>query len=207
MAKAAWCTVSPMSGEKNGTVNVTVPKYEGRVERSTTVTVTNKNGTKPSKAISIKQAGVGIASKMDETKPDVPKTGGTVVINGKSNSQSLSWDLYTKIGEMRLPYNDMVKTVKVNNVAIASGVNIANDPGANAMYDFVVTIEVTPAKVPMDLPVTFELSDGSNQKRTCVFKHLAGASTLAVDVDKLSFTSTTATKPAVITSNDEWTVS
>ncbi|MCS2972622.1 hypothetical protein NXW91_19950 [Bacteroides fragilis] len=51
--------------------------------RSTTVTVTAKNGTKPSASIAVSQAGVGVQLTMDTSKPDfTPGEGGSVTING-----------------------------------------------------------------------------------------------------------------------------
>ncbi|MCZ2572828.1 BACON domain-containing carbohydrate-binding protein, partial [Bacteroides fragilis] len=53
MAKASWCNVSPMSGSKNGTLTISAAAHAGREARSTTVTVTAKNGTKPSASIAV----------------------------------------------------------------------------------------------------------------------------------------------------------
>ncbi len=89
MAKASWCNVSPMSGSENGTLTISVAAHAGREARSTTVTVTAKNGTKPSASIAVSQAGVGVQLTMDTSKPDLPGEGGSVTINGSSNSPTL----------------------------------------------------------------------------------------------------------------------
>ena len=57
MAKASWCNVSPMSGSENATLTISAAANPGRDSRSTTVTVTAKNGTKPSASIAVSQAG------------------------------------------------------------------------------------------------------------------------------------------------------
>ena len=35
MAKAAWCTVAPMTGKENAPINITLPAYTGRLARNT----------------------------------------------------------------------------------------------------------------------------------------------------------------------------
>ncbi|UVS02945.1 BACON domain-containing protein [Bacteroides fragilis] len=82
MAKASWCNVSPMSGSKNGTLTISAAAHAGREARSTTVTVTAKNGTKPSASIAVSQAGVGVQLTMDTSKPDLPRKEGLSLLTG-----------------------------------------------------------------------------------------------------------------------------
>ena len=124
MAKAAWCTVAPMTGKENAPINITLPAYTGRLARNTIATATNKNGTKPSKAITVNQAAAGNILTLDATKPDVATAGGSVTVNGTSNSSKLNWYIGVKpvggLGDnyITLDIPGLSAVVKVNNTAI-----------------------------------------------------------------------------------------
>lgn len=207
MAKSAWCTVAPMTGKENAPINITLPAHTGRLARNTSVTVTNKNGTKPSKAITANQTGVGNVLTLDATKPDVPKTGGTITINGTSTSSKLSWRFGVVSGDLMMPFNSWIKDIKVNNVAIANGVAITGDPGAATKYNFVATAVLPESPFAVDAPLTLEITDEAGTKKTCVFTFKAGMSTISVDKTSLNFTAAGGTQTVNITSNDEWEIS
>ena len=207
MAKAAWCAVSPMTGKENASINVTLPAYTGRLARNTVATVTNKNGTKPSKVITVNQAGAGNILTLDTTKPDVPKTGGTITINGTSTSSKLSWRFGVTDGNTFLPFNNWIRDIKVDNVAITNGVAITGDPGAAAKYNFVATVVLPESPFAIDAPLTLEITDEAGTKKTCVFTFKAGASTISVNKTSLNFTASGGTQTVNITSNDEWKIS
>ena len=120
MAKASWCNVSPMSGSKNGTLTISAGVHTGRTARSTTVTVTAANGTKPSATIAVSQAGTGVSTTMDANKPDLPSSGGVVNINGTSNSSKLKWTCTARVMGVDMPIDDNYVKVAVN------GGNIGN---------------------------------------------------------------------------------
>ncbi|MCS2199995.1 BACON domain-containing protein [Bacteroides fragilis] len=77
MAKASWCNVSPMSGSENGTLTISAAAHAGREARSTTVTVTAKNGTKTLGQYSgISGRRRGSNQPWIQSKPDLPSSGG-----------------------------------------------------------------------------------------------------------------------------------
>ena len=121
MAKASWCNVSPMSGSENGTLTISAAAHAGREARSTTVTVTAKNGTKPSASIAVSQAGVGVQLTMDTSKPDLPGEGGSVTINGNSNSPTL------KISVPLINFPGVTASAKFNAPGITNKVLAASE--------------------------------------------------------------------------------
>lgn len=199
-----------MSGKNDAPINITIPAWKGRVARSTTVTVQTKNGSKPSKAIVANQAGAAVATTMDTTKPEIPKTGGTIIINGTSNSSKLAWTfgLLTNDGDILTSeeFNSMVG-VKVNNLSIETGKLISNDPGASGLYNFIATAILPASPFAIDVTLVFEVTDDSGAKKRCTMNFKAGESTLSVDKTSLSFTATGGTQVVNITSNDEWSIS
>ena len=121
MAKASWCNVSPMSGKRDGILTISAGAHTGRVARNTVVTVTAANGTKPSASIAVSQAGAGVSTTMDTSKPDLPSSGGVVNINGTSNSSKLKWTCTARVMGVDMPIDDNYVKVAVN------GGNIGNN--------------------------------------------------------------------------------
>ena len=215
MAKSAWCTVNPMSGKENASINVTLPAYTGRLARNTIATATNKNGTKPSKAITVNQAAAGNILTLDATKPDVATAGGSVTVNGTSNSSKLNWYIGVKpvggFGDnyITLDIPGLSAVVKVNNTAIVKDTVITGDPGANGAYNLVSTLTIPTSPFPIDmvLRILFIGDGGEAGQKGCTMTWKAGASTISVDKTSLNFTASGGTQKVNITSNDEWEIS
>lgn len=156
MAKLSWCTVSPMSGSKNGSIAISASTHTGRSNRSTNVTVTNANGTHPTATIAVSQAGAAVSSTIDATKPDIPKTGGTIVVNGTSNSQKLRLIVAMANAGLFVPMtNGLTGTISINGAIAVPLVKETNanpmwsvfevyvpsgDPGASAKYNYVLNL-------------------------------------------------------------------
>ena len=184
MAKASWCNVSSMSGSKNGTLTISAGVHTGRTARSTTVTVTAANGTKPSATIAVSQAGTGVSTTMDANKPDLPSSGGVVNINGTSNSSKLKWTCTARVMGVDMPIDDNYVKVAVN------GGNIGNN-----------------VAIPVDAVVTFRLTDDTDSAKQCTFTWKAGASSLSVNKSSLSLVNGGTGQTVNVTSNDDWNVS
>lgn len=209
MAKASWCNVSPMSGKGDGTLTISAAANPGRDSRSTTVTVTAKNGTKPSVGIAVSQAGVGVQLMMDTSKPDLPGEGGSVTINGTSNSSTL------KISVPLINFPGVTASAMlsipgvINNKVLSASetITIPGDVGANKPYLFVISLNI--ARNPLSTPLTpnVDVTDSTGKMVRCQFKWAAGASTLSVNKSSLSLVNAGTGQTVDVTSNDEWAVS
>ena len=208
MAKAAWCTVTPTSGKENGTINISAAAHAGRDARSTTVTVTATNGTKPSQNVTVTQAGVGVKLTLDTTKPDVPGTGGTVVVNGTSNSKTLTvlgvLATFGVTGKIKI---GSAAEIALKLAGVADTITVAGDPGAAGIYNFTVTLILPASPMPTAILPYIDVTDSAGTKIRCQFKWLAGASRISVDKPNLSLINAGTAQTVAITSNDEWTVS
>ena len=210
MAKASWCSVSPMSGSENGTLTISAAAHAGRDARSTTVTVTTTNGDRPSASIVVSQAGVGIRLTMDATKPDVPAAGGTVVINGTSNSRTLEITALAFAnpimapGTLRINSNSPITLSPVNGTQI---VTVPGDPGANGTYAFIITIVYprSPFPIKQPAPVGVKASDGSEVR--CDMYWLPGQAAISVSQSSLSLVNGGNGQTVNVASNDDWSVS
>ena len=205
MAKASWCNVSPMSGKGNGTLTISAGAHGGRVARNTVVTVTAANGTKPSATVAVSQAGAGTSTTMEASKPAVAATGGSVTINGTSNSSKLSWSCTATAMGIPTPLNDI--SVTVNGNRITSNTAISGDPGASDRYNFVVTITVPRSVYPVNASVIFRMTDDAGAAKECTFTWNAGASSLSLGKSSLSLVNGGTGQTVNVTSNDDWNVS
>ena len=209
MAKASWCNVSPMSGSENGALTISAAAHAGREARSTTVTVTAKNGTKPSASIAVSQAGVGVQLTMDTSKPDLPGEGGSVTINGNSNSPTLK----ISVPALSLPGVTVSATLSIPGVinskvlSASETITIPGDPGANGSYAFSIKLEIARNPLPTPLAPNVDVTDSAGKMVRCQFKWAAGASALSVNKSSLSLVNAGTGQTVGVTSNDEWAVS
>ena len=180
----------------------------GRDSRSTTVTVTAKNGTKPSASIAVSQAGVGVQLTMDTSKPDLPGEGGSVTINGSSNSPTL------KISVPLINFPGVTASAKFNAPGITNKVLAASEtvtipaaPGANGSYAFSIKLEIARNPLPTPLAPNVDVTDSAGKTARCQFKWAAGTSTLSVNKSLLSLVNAGTGQTVNVTSNDEWAAS
>lgn len=209
MAKATWCTVTPTSGRGNGTINISSGAHAGRGSRNTIVTVQTASGTRPSKTISVTQAGVGAILTMAATHPDVPGAGGVVTINGTSNSPSLV------LTSMLFGLEGITGNLRVNSTSpipieapdkAQANITIPGDPGASAVYNFVITLNVPQNPLTTRQPMSVGVAGGGKSVLCNIFL-LPGASTLALSKSSLSLVNAGTAQAVNITSNDDWAVS
>lgn len=217
MAKAAWCTVAPTTGENNKPITITATAHTGRTIRSTTVTVQNKNGTKPSKSIAVTQAAKELfITKISGVTPDsIPSSGAVVAITGKSNAKTIA----IIEGEADAMHKHEFKVngvlqVDSNGDSTTPIFIIDGDPGASGEYTFDSKITVPENPFPWQRTLIFEfmgyLTNGNTENPVSFTASLtqAGiASTLAVNKDSVSLVNTGTAQIVEVVSNDHWTVS
>lgn len=109
--------------------------------------------------------------EFDNTKPAVEKGGGTVTLNGKSNSPKITFSKGS--GEI---INATITTIKftANGAEATSGTDISGDPGAKAKYTFTLTL--TAAANETIKPRTQQIIATANggQKATATLNQTAG---------------------------------
>ena len=134
----SWATLSKDSGTGNDTVDVTVGSYTGRENRTGVITAETTGGA--SDTTNVVQEGKEEFITVSTTSYNVANTGGTVLIEGTSNSANL------KIKEDTQRIDGVTYTIEVNEVEDESwngdsDTGIDGDPGADAQYSFKITAE------------------------------------------------------------------
>lgn len=211
MAKAAWLTVNPASGNGNATVKNTGTAHTGREQRETTVTGVAV-GVSPNKTYKVIQKGkTEFASFNDGAETTVSKSGGTLTISGKTNSSKLNFelvDLKTRAVvegglELKLPskYTAGGKET-TNNVAITG------DPGATQEFEFSITFTgIEPNTSVDELTAALKVTTAGGQSAQIQIKQSAGDPEFAFGKGTITLEASGAAVSQTIVSNTSWELS
>lgn len=211
MAKAAWLTVNPASGNGNATVQNTGTAHTGREQRETTVTGVAV-GVSPNKTYKVIQKGkTEFASFNDGAETTVSKSGGTLTISGKTNSSKLNFelvDLKTRavVGgglELTLPSKYTAGGQETtNNVAITG------DPGATQEFEFSITFTgIAPNTSVDELTAALKVTTAGGQSAQIQIKQSAGDPEFAFGQDTITLEASGAAVSQTIVSNTFWELS
>jgi hypothetical protein len=211
MAKAAWLTVNPTSGNGNATVQNTGTAHTGREQRETTVTGVAV-GVSPNKTYKVIQKGkTEFASFNDGAETTVSKSGGTLTISGKTNSSKLNFelvDLKTRAVvegglELTLPSKYTAGGQETtNNVAITG------DPGATQEFEFSITFTgIAPNTSVDELTAALKVTTAGGQSAQIQIKQSAGDPEFAFGQDTITLEASGAAVSQTIVSNTSWELS
>lgn len=211
MAKAAWLTVNPASGNGNATVQNMGTAHTGREQRETTVTGVAV-GVSPNKTYKVIQKGkTEFASFNDGAETTVSKTGGTLTITGKTNSSKLNFelvDLKTRAVvegglELTLPSKYTAGGQETtNNVAITG------DPGATQEFEFSITFSgIEPNTSVDELTTALKVTTAGGQTAQIQIKQSAGDPEFAFGQKTITLEASGAAVSQTIVSNTSWELS
>jgi hypothetical protein len=211
MAKAAWLTVNPASGNGNATVQNTGTVHTGRKQRETTVTGVAV-GVSPNKTYKVIQKGKPeFVSFTNGAETTVGKAGGTLTITGKTNSSKLNFelvDLKTRAVvagglELTLPSKYTAGGVETtNNVAITG------DPGAQQEFEFSITFTGIAANTTIDeLTAAMKVTTAGGQSAQIQIKQSAGDPVFSFGQETITLEASGDAVSQTIVSNTSWELS
>lgn len=201
--KIGFVTFNPGSGDGNQAVTVSGEKYEGRVQRTQQVEFCAESGG-IKKSVTINQSPVTEFVKIVSTA-SVRKEGGTVTINGTSNSTKLTFSLTpdkTHPLTLVIPasYNAAGKTTK-------NGAVIADDPGATGSFAFSIVFSNIAANTNVnDLVSTLKVTAAGGQTANTVITQTAGDPFLEIDKKVINLDVNGAPQTINVNSNIRWTI-
>lgn len=211
MAKAAWLTVNPASGNGDATVQNMGTVHTGREQRETTVTGVAV-GVFPNKTYKVIQKGKPeFVSFTNGAETTVGKAGGTLTITGKTNSSKLNFELVdlktlaVVAGglELTLPSKYTAGGVETtNNVAITG------DPGAQQEFEFSITFTGIAANTTIDeLTAAMKVTTAGGQSAQIQIKQSAGDPVFSFGQDTITLEASGAAVSQTIVSNTSWELS
>lgn len=211
MAKAAWLTVNPASGNGNATVQNTGTVHTGREQRETTVTGVAV-GVSPNKTYKVIQKGKPeFVSFTNGAETTVGKAGGTLTITGKTNSSKLNFklvDLKTRAvvaGGLKLT---LPSKYTAGGQETTNNVAITGDPGATQEFEFSITFTGIAANTTIDeLTAAMKVTTAGGQSAQIQIKQSAGDPEFAFGQDTITLEASGAAVSQTIVSNTSWELS
>jgi hypothetical protein len=211
MAKAAWLTVNPASGNGNATVQNTGTVHTGREQRETTVTAVAV-GVSPNKTYKVIQKGKPeFVSFTNGAETTVGKAGGTLTITGKTNSSKLNFelvDLKTRAvvaGGLKLT---LPSKYTAGGVETTNNVAITGDPGAQQEFEFSITFTGIAANTTIDeLTAAMKVTTAGGQSAQIQIKQSAGDPVFSFGQETITLEASGAAVSQTIVSNTSWELS
>lgn len=211
MAKAAWLTVNPASGNGNATVQNTGTVHTGREQRTTTVTGVAV-GVSPNKTYKVIQKGKPeFVSFTNGAETTVGKAGGTLTITGKTNSSKLNFelvDLKTRTvveGGLKLT---LPSKYTAGGVETTNNVAITGDPGATQEFEFSITFTGIAANTTIDeLTSAMKVTTAGGQTAQIQIKQSAGDPVFSFGQETITLEASGAAVSQTIVSNTSWELS
>lgn len=211
MAKAAWLTVNPASGNGNATVQNTGTVHTGREQRETTVTGVAV-GVSPNKTYKVIQKGKPeFVSFTNGAETTVGKAGGTLTITGKTNSSKLNFelvDLKTRAvvaGGLKLT---LPSKYTAGGVGTTNNVAITGDPGAQQEFEFSITFTGIAANTTIDeLTAAMKVTTAGGQSAQIQIKQSAGDPVFSFGQETITLEASGAAVSQTIVSNTSWELS
>lgn len=201
--KIGFVTFNPGAGDGDQVVTVSGEKYEGRVQRSLQVEFGAESGG-VKEAATINQAAAAEFVKIIPTA-SVGKEGGTVTINGTSNSTKLTFSLIpdkTHPLALKLPASYQVAGWDTSNGAI-----IVNDPGATGSFAFSIVFPDIAANTNInDLISTLRVTTAGGQTANTVITQTAGDPFLKIDKKVINLDVNGTSQIINVNANTKWTI-
>lgn len=211
MAKAAWLTVNPASGNGNATVQNTGTVHTGREQRETTVTGVAV-GVSPNKTYKVIQKGKPeFVSFTNGAETTVGKAGGTLAITGKTNSSKLNFELVNLktravvAGGLKLT---LPSKYTAGGAETTNNVAIAGDPGAQQQFEFRITFTGIAANTTIDeLTAAMKVTTAGGQSAQIQIKQSAGDPVFSFGQKTITLEASGAAVSQTIVSNTSWELS
>ena len=199
--KIGFVTFNPGSGDGDQAVTVSGEKYQGRVQRTQQVNFGAESGG-VKKTATINQAAAAEFVKMD---PTASVGGGTVTINGTSNSTKLTFSLTpdeTHPLTLQIPGSYQAAGKATNNGAV-----IANDPGATGSFTFSIVFSGIAANTNInDLVNTLKVTAAGGQTANTVITQTAGDPFLEIDKEVINLDANGTPQTINVNANIRWTI-
>lgn len=202
MAKPNWLNVSPTSGSGNDTISNSATAHTGRVARTGTVTVTGSGVTTPATYKVTQEPKAEFVSFNNGVEMAAPKDGGTLTIEGKSNSSKLTFTFVGDSHEVTLPAQYQANGTSTDNAAIIEG-----DPGASSEFLFSLELSIPENETVEEMERVLKVTANGGQSVQITIKQAAGDVTLSVSPTEITIPQDGTAVSVNVMSNTSWTVS
>lgn len=202
----SYVICSPGSGSGNTTLNLNakVANLGNRLNQTDNFTITAP-GVTPNKAFAaILQAAAEFVSWDDGVEASVPKGGGSVVLDGMSNADTLT---FSKGAGAIIAADISAISYQANAAAATSGTAIPGDPGATKKYAFKLTLTAAANTTISERTQQITVKTKGSKTATITLKQAAGDPYLNIDKTSVNVPQDGSAVTLQVTTNTTFTVS
>lgn len=200
MAKPSWLNLNPSTGSGNGTIANSASAHTGRTARTGTVTITGVGVSTPATYKVTQTPKSEFASFDNGAEMSAPKAAGTVTVEGKSNSQKLTFAWADSVSDVTIPAKYSANGTQTDNAA-----NITGDPGATAEFPFSIELEFPANGTIEEIVRTLKVTANGGQAAQIAIKQAAGDAKLSVSPTEITIPQNGSAVSVTVTSNTSWT--
>lgn len=198
------CSPGSGSGDTTLNLNAKVANLGNRLNQTDNFTITAP-GVTPNKAFAaILQAAAEFVSWDDGAEASVPKAGGSVVLDGMSNADTLT---FAKGTGAIIAADISAISYKANAAKATSGTAIPGDPGATKKYAFELTLTAAANTTISERTQQITVTTKGSKTATITLKQAAGDPYLNVDKTSVNVPQDGSAVTLQVTTNTTFTVS
>lgn len=198
------CSPGSGSGDTTLNLNAKVANLGNRLNQTDNFTITAP-GVTPNKAFAaILQAAAEFVSWDDGAEASVPKAGGSVVLDGMSNADTLT---FSKGTGAIIAADISAISYQANAAAATSGTAIPGDPGATKKYAFELTLTAAANTTISERTQQITVTTKGSKTATITLKQAAGDPYLNIDKTSVNVPQDGSAVTLQVTTNTTFTVS
>lgn len=198
------CTPGSGSGDTQLTLKAKTANLGNRLNQTDNFTITAP-GVSPNKQFAaILQAAAEFISFDDGAEAAVPKEGGSVVLDGMSNANTIT---FSKAAGAIITDDIAAISYQANGAAATSGTAIPSDPGATKKFAFVLTLEAAENTTISERTQQITATTKGTKTATITLKQAAGDPYLNIDKTSVNVPQDGSGVTIAVTTNTTFTVS
>ena len=198
------CTPGSGSGDTQLTLKAKTANLGNRLNQTDNFTITAPGVTPNKRFAAILQAAAEFISFDDGTEAAVPKEGGSVVLDGMSNADTIT---FSKAAGAIITDDIAAISYQANGASATSGTAIAGDPGATKKFAFVLTLDAAENTTISERTQQITATTKGTKTATITLKQAAGDPYLNIDKTSVNVPQDGTGVTIAVTTNTTFTVS
>lgn len=198
------CTPGSGSGDTQLTLKAKTANLGNRLNQTDNFTITAPGVTPNKQFAAILQAAAEFISFDDGAEAAVPKEGGSVVLDGMSNADTI---MFSKAAGAIITDDIAAISYQANGASATSGTAIAGDPGATKKFAFVLTLDAAENTTISERTQQITATTKGTKTATITLKQAAGDPYLNIDKTSVNVPQDGTGVTIAVTTNTTFTVS
>lgn len=198
------CTPGSGSGDTQLTLKAKTANLGNRLNQTDNFTITAPGVTPNKQFAAILQAAAEFISFDDGAEAAVPKEGGSVVLDGMSNANTIT---FSKAAGAIITDDIAAISYQANGASATSGTAIAGDPGATKKFAFVLTLDAAENTTISERTQQITATTKGAKTATITLKQAAGDPYLNIDKTSVNVPQDGTGVTIAVTTNTTFTVS